>query len=41
LAFIIEGLIFAAFPEAAKTAMTSVLRTPDAPNTPISSETGR
>ena len=30
LVFIIEGLIFAAFPEAAKRAMTSVLETPDA-----------
>ena len=29
LVFIIEGLIFAAFPEAAKRAMTSVLDTPD------------
>jgi uncharacterized protein len=29
LVFIIEGLIFAAFPEAAKRAMTSVLETPD------------
>jgi uncharacterized protein len=27
--FVIEGLIFAAFPEAAKRAMTSVLETPD------------
>jgi uncharacterized protein YjeT (DUF2065 family) len=30
LVFIIEGLIFAAFPLAAKRAMTSVLETPDA-----------
>jgi uncharacterized protein YjeT (DUF2065 family) len=29
LVFVIEGLIFAAFPEAAKRAMTSVLGTPD------------
>jgi hypothetical protein len=29
LVFVIEGLIFAAFPEAAKRAMTSVLQTPD------------
>ncbi|HET9176213.1 MAG TPA: DUF2065 domain-containing protein [Pseudolabrys sp.] len=29
LVFVIEGLIFAAFPEAAKRAMTSVLETPD------------
>src|SRR5262249_40544820 len=41
LVFVIEGLIFAAFPDAAKRAMTSVLKTSDAPNTPISSETGR
>ena len=27
--FVIEGLIFAAFPDAAKRAMTSVLETPD------------
>jgi len=31
LVFVIEGLIFAAFPEAAKKAMTSVLQTPDFP----------
>lgn len=30
LVFVIEGLIFAAFPGAAKRAMTSVLETPDA-----------
>ncbi|HYC16481.1 MAG TPA: DUF2065 domain-containing protein [Pseudolabrys sp.] len=30
LVFVIEGLIFAAFPEAAKRAMTTVLETPDA-----------
>jgi uncharacterized protein len=30
LVFVIEGLIFAAFPEAAKRAMTTVLQTPDA-----------
>jgi len=41
LVFVIEGLIFAAFPDAAKRPMTSVLKTPDAPNTPISCETGR
>jgi uncharacterized protein len=29
LVFVIEGLIFAAFPEAAKKAMASVLATPD------------
>ena len=29
LVFVIEGLIFAAFPEAAKRAMSSVLETPD------------
>jgi hypothetical protein len=29
LVFVIEGLVFAAFPEAAKRAMTSVLQTPD------------
>jgi uncharacterized protein YjeT (DUF2065 family) len=29
LVFVIEGLIFAAFPEAAKRAMTGVLETPD------------
>ena len=29
LVFVIEGLIFAAFPEAAKRAMASVLETPD------------
>jgi uncharacterized protein YjeT (DUF2065 family) len=29
LVFVIEGLIFAAFPESAKKAMTSVLETPD------------
>ncbi|HZP71120.1 MAG TPA: DUF2065 domain-containing protein [Pseudolabrys sp.] len=29
LVFVIEGLIFAAFPEAAKRAMTSVLETQD------------
>ena len=29
LVFVIEGLIFAAFPEAAKRAMTSVLQTSD------------
>jgi uncharacterized protein len=29
LVFVIEGLIFAAFPEAAKRAMQSVLETPD------------
>ena len=29
LVFVIEGLIFAVFPEAAKRAMTSVLETPD------------
>ena len=29
LVFVIEGLIFAAFPEAAKRAMTTVLATPD------------
>ena len=29
LVFVIEGMIFAAFPEAAKRAMTSVLETPD------------
>ena len=29
LVFVIEGLIFAAFPESAKRAMTSVLQTPD------------
>jgi uncharacterized protein len=29
LVFVIEGLIFAAFPDAAKRAMTSVLGTPD------------
>lgn len=29
LVFVIEGLIFAAFPEAAKRAMASVLATPD------------
>jgi len=28
LVFVIEGLIFAAFPDAAKLAMTSVLKTP-------------
>ena len=28
LVFVIEGLIFAAFPEAAKRAMTSVVQTP-------------
>jgi uncharacterized protein len=30
LVFVIEGLVFAAFPEAAKRAMTAVLETPDA-----------
>jgi len=29
LVFVIEGLVFAAFPEAAKRAVTSVLETPD------------
>ncbi|MGA8968392.1 MAG: DUF2065 domain-containing protein [Pseudolabrys sp.] len=29
LVFVIEGLIFAAFPEAAKRAMTTVQETPD------------
>ena len=29
LVFVIEGLIFAAFPEAAKKAMASVFETPD------------
>jgi uncharacterized protein len=29
LVFVIEGLVFAAFPEAAKRAMNSVLETPD------------
>ena len=29
LVFVIEGLVFAAFPEAAKRAMTTVLDTPD------------
>jgi hypothetical protein len=29
LVFVIEGLIFAAFPDAAKRAMASVLETPD------------
>jgi len=29
LVFVIEGMILAAFPEAAKRAMTSVLETPD------------
>jgi uncharacterized protein YjeT (DUF2065 family) len=29
LVFVIEGLIFAAFPDAAKRAITSVLETPD------------
>jgi uncharacterized protein YjeT (DUF2065 family) len=29
LVFVIEGLVFAAFPEAAKRAMNSVLATPD------------
>ena len=29
LVFVIEGLIFAAFPEAAKKAMASVMETPD------------
>lgn len=29
LVFVIEGLVFAAFPEAAKRAMGSVLETPD------------
>ena len=29
LVFVIEGLVFAAFPEAAKKAMNSVLETPD------------
>jgi uncharacterized protein YjeT (DUF2065 family) len=29
LVFVIEGLIFAAFPDAAKQAMASVLETPD------------
>jgi uncharacterized protein YjeT (DUF2065 family) len=29
LVFVIEGLIFAAFPDAAKRAMSSVLETPD------------
>jgi uncharacterized protein YjeT (DUF2065 family) len=29
LVFVIEGLVFAAFPDAAKRAMTSVLETPD------------
>jgi uncharacterized protein len=29
LVFVIEGLVFAAFPEAAKRAMSSVLGTPD------------
>lgn len=29
LVFVIKGLIFAAFPDAAKRAMTSVLETPD------------
>ena len=31
LVFVIEGLIFAAFPDAAKRAMASVLETPDTP----------
>jgi uncharacterized protein len=30
LVFVIEGLVFAAFPEAAKRAITAVLETPDA-----------
>lgn len=30
LVFVIEGLVFAAFPEHAKRAMTSVLEAPDA-----------
>jgi uncharacterized protein YjeT (DUF2065 family) len=30
LVFVIEGLVFAAFPAQAKRAMTSVLETPDA-----------
>jgi uncharacterized protein YjeT (DUF2065 family) len=30
LVFVIEGLVFAAFPSAAKRAMTSVLETPEA-----------
>jgi uncharacterized protein len=30
LVFVIEGLIFAAFPEKAKRAVTAVLETPDA-----------
>ena len=29
LVFVIEGLVFAAFPEAAKRAMTSVMETPE------------
>jgi uncharacterized protein len=29
LVFVIEGLVFAAFPEATKRAMSSVLETPD------------
>ena len=29
LVFVIEGLVFAAFPEAAKRAMNTVLETPD------------
>ena len=29
LVFVIEGLVFAAFPDAAKRAMASVLETPD------------
>lgn len=30
LVFVIEGIVFAAFPEAAKRAVTAVLETPDA-----------
>jgi uncharacterized protein YjeT (DUF2065 family) len=30
LVFVIEGLVFAAVPESAKTAMRSVIQTPDA-----------
>jgi hypothetical protein len=30
LVFVIEGIIFAAFPESAKRAVTAVLETPDA-----------
>ncbi|MGH6789614.1 MAG: DUF2065 domain-containing protein [Pseudolabrys sp.] len=31
LVFVIEGLVFAAFPGSAKRAMTSVMETPDMP----------